>query len=111
MVCDFAEYVCQTEENVGNLKKKRKEIVWCLSVKLGNYSDDTFCQNIPEWTFDMNPFIFSPLSDVSSLPNLKVVIFLSCKLLLHVLYIENTFLQFVFDILYGGDQTHKRGFF
>lgn len=57
-----------------------------------------------------DPFIFCLcLPDVSSLPNLMVVIFLSCNLLLHVLYIETTFSICVWYILWG-DQTRKRVF-
>lgn len=77
-------------------------------LKLGNFND-TFAKTSPIWIFNMTPSFCLCLPDVSSLPNFNGCDFLSCNLLLHVLYIETTFSICVWYILWG-DQTRKRVF-
>lgn len=78
-----------------------------FSVKLGNLM--THLPKHPRLNIWYDPFIL-PRPDVSSLPNLMVVIFFSCNLLLHVLYILRPHFQFVFGIFYGVTRPAK-GFF
>lgn len=96
-------YVCQTEEKCGDLMFKR-----CFSVKLGNVMT-YICQNIPVWIFDMTSSFSLCLPDVSSLPNLMVVIFFPA-IYCCMCYILRPPFQFVFWYILWGDQARKRVF-
>lgn len=104
-VCDFAECMFIS------LKRKCGDLMFFSKTE---QFDDIFAKTSPIWIFGMTPsfsffFLCLCLPDVSSLPNLMVVIFFSCNVLLHVLYIETTLSICVWYILWG-DQTRKRVF-
>lgn len=102
MVCDFAECLSV------RLKK-----MWGFHVSVLFFSRtgqfmNTFAKISPFehliWSFVLPLFAWCKLS-----PKLHGCDFLSCNVLLHVLYIENTFSICVCCILWG-DQTRKRVF-
>lgn len=104
MVCDFAECMfVRLKKNKGDLMLK-----WCFSVKLGNLM--THLPKHPRLNIWYDLFILPLFAWCKLSPKLNGCDFLSCNLLLHVLYIETTFFNLCL-IYFMGWPDPQKGFF